>query len=130
MELNGAPKNISSSLVISYFCLMSRESMVSPTLTPNISHDNNDDVNSEDEDGNDAPLLEKGEMVHHALYKNKNACANFLEIMTTFVESKLTIEVLEAQIDESFSRERNYADKIVDLEEALEEEQTTKESIE
>src|SRR5664279_4695966 len=69
-------------------------------------------------------------MIHHALYKNTNACANFLEIMSAFVERKLTIEVLEAQIYESNSRECNYADEIADLKEALVEEQTTKESLE
>ena len=62
MELNEAPKNMSSSSAISHFCLMARESKVSPTLTPNISHDDNDDDNSEDEDDNDSSLLENGEM--------------------------------------------------------------------
>src|SRR5664279_88125 len=130
MQWNEAPKNISSSSVISHFCLMARESKVSPTLIPNISHDDNDDDNSEDEDDNDASLFDKGEMVHRALVKNKNACANFLEIFSSFVERKHNIDDLEARLDEFFSREHNYADEIADIKEALEEEQTTKESLE
>ena len=123
--LNGSSNINSSSSLGSHFCLMARESKVT-SLTS--IHDE-DDIDDIDEDDNDASLLEKGEMVHHALVKNKIACANFLEIMKCFVERKLTIESLEARLDETLSRERGYADKIADLEEALEEE-VTKESLE
>ena len=50
--------------------------------------------------------------------------------MSTLVERRLTIENLEAREDESLSHELDYANKIADLEEALEEEQTTKEYLE
>ena len=50
--------------------------------------------------------------------------------MSTLVERGSTIENLEAREDESVSRERDYANKIADLEEDLEEEQTNKESLE
>ena len=138
MVLIGALRDPTPSSIASHFCLMDKASKVSPTLKPNISHDDDvdsdddDDIENEDidEEDDDASLNEKGEMVHLALHKNKNACAIFLEIMSTFVKRKLTIEDLEARLTESLSRERDYADEIVDLSQALEEEQTTKESLE
>ena len=37
-------------------------------------------------------LTKKGEMVFHALRKNKDACSNFFEIMTCAIESKKLIK--------------------------------------
>jgi hypothetical protein len=108
---------------------MAKASKVSPILNSNISNDD-DDNNDDDDEDDDASLLEKGQMIHHVLYNDKNACANFLKIISTFVKRKLTIEDLEACIDECYSREREYAEKISDLEDALEEQQATKESLE
>src|SRR5664279_5901740 len=132
VNLSGASINISSPSTISHFCLMAQASKVSPTLNPNVSNEDdvNDNDDDDDDDDNDASLMEKGKMIHHVLYENKNACANFLEIISAFVERKLTIEGLEAQINECYSRERDYAEEIAKLEEALVEEQTTKESLE
>ena len=115
--------NLSSSLIncstsSTIFCLTAKSSSSD-------DHDNDDEENDDD-----AYFSKKGLMVLNALSKNKNACENLHEITSTIVERGLTIENLEAREDESLSRERNYANKIADLEEALEEEQTTKESLE
>ena len=93
----------------------------------NDDHDNNndDEENDDVENNDDAYFREQGLMVLNALSKNKNAYENIHEIMSTLVKRGLTIEDLEAREDESLSRERDYANKIADLEEALEEEQTT-----
>ena len=66
----------------------------------------------------------------NALSKNENACENLHEIMSTLVERGLTMENLEARENKILSRERNYANTIADLEEALEEEQTIKKYLE
>ena len=50
--------------------------------------------------------------------------------MSTLVERGITIENLEAREDESLSRERGYANTIADLEQALEEFQATRKSLE
>ena len=68
---------------------MAKDSKVSPTLNPNISHDDNDEEND-----NDASFHKKGLMVLHALSKNENARANIFEIMNTLNERGLTIKAL------------------------------------
>ena len=133
MDLNGASSNSSSSSSITHFCLMAKASEVSPTLDPNISHDDSDD----DFDGSISSLKEKGQIVFHALRKNKSVCSNFIEILTIIIESQKLIDAHEDSlkkhedtIDKMQSREYKYADEIADLKEALEEEETTKESLE
>ena len=129
--LNGASRNSSSSPSLdSYICLMARASKVTRSLEPNISCDDEDDDSEEDNDDDIASLNEKGKMIFHALRKNKNACSNFVEILTIAIESKKLIKEHEDTIFEMEGHAREYADEIADLKEALEEEQTTKESLE
>ncbi|KAE8778593.1 hypothetical protein D1007_48494 [Hordeum vulgare] len=120
---------------------MAKASKVSPTLNPNISHDDDVDDN-EDEDKNEesddiASLKIKGEMIFKSLYKNKLSCSNFMEIMSIATEGKKYIEELEAHLEEheaTFERmedhERDYANEITELSQALENKQSTKESLE
>ena len=90
--LIGASSNSSSSPSIdSHVCLMARASKVTPSLETNIYCDNEDDDSDEDNDDDIASLNKKGEMVFHALRKNKNACSNFTEILTITMESKKQI---------------------------------------
>ena len=67
---------------------------VSPTLDPNISHDDSDD----DFDDSISSLNKKGQIVFHALSKNKNACSNFIEFLTIAIESKKLIDGHEEQL--------------------------------
>ena len=75
---------------------MAKASKVSPTLNPNMSLD--DDVNANDDEDNDeendnvASLKIKGEMIFKALYKNKIARSNFMEIMSIAIEGKKYID--------------------------------------
>ena len=115
--------NTSRTINVSHACVDSP--CISSKSSSSDDHNNNDD---DEED--DAYFNKKGLMVLNALSKNENACENLHEIMSTLIERGLTIENLEARENESLRRERNYADKIANLEEALEEEQTTKKSLE
>ena len=67
-------------------------------MEPNTSCDDEDEDNEEDDD-DDVSLQEKGEMVFHALRKNKIACSNFFEILTIAIESKKLIEEMEAHVE-------------------------------
>ena len=76
-------------------------------------------------------------MIFKALHKNKIARSNFMEIMSIAIDGKKYIEELEshleeheATIDKMEGHGRDYANEIVDLSQALELEQTTKESLE
>ncbi|KAE8773087.1 hypothetical protein D1007_54795 [Hordeum vulgare] len=120
---------------------MDKASKVSPTLNPHISHDDDvDDNKDEDNDeksGNIASLEIKGEMIFKALHKNKLARSNFMEIMSIAIEGKKYIEELEAHlkkneatIEKMKGHERDYANEIAELSQALENEQTTNESLE
>ncbi|KAE8775303.1 hypothetical protein D1007_52245 [Hordeum vulgare] len=115
---------------------MAKASKVSPTLNPNISHDDdvddNGDEDNDEESDNIASLKIKGEMIFKSLHKNKLACSNFLEIMSIATEGKKYIEELEAHIEEheatietTEGHERDYANEIVELSQALQNEQTT-----
>src|SRR4051812_40465133 len=135
VALNGASRDPTSSSRVTHFCLMAKELKVSPTLTP-ISSDG-DDLDNVEDHVNIASLKIKGEMIFQALHKNKIACSNFMEIMSTAIEGKKYIEELEAHIEENEatiekmeSHEHDYANEIADLSQALECEQTTKESLE
>ena len=140
VALNDASRDPTSSSIVTHFCLMAKASKVSPTLNPNISHDDdvddNGDENNDEESDNIASLKIKGEMIFKSLYKNKLACSNFLEIMSIATEGKKYIEELEAHLEEHEAtietmegHERDYANEIAQLSQALENEQTTKESL-
>ncbi|KAE8774685.1 hypothetical protein D1007_52925 [Hordeum vulgare] len=120
---------------------MAKASKVSPTLNPNISHDDdvddNWDENNDEESDNIASLKIKGEMIFKSLYKNKLACSNLLEIMSIATKGKKYIEELQAHLEEHEAtietmegHEREYANEIAELSQALKNEQTTKESLE
>ena len=126
MDLNGASSVSSSSLSITHLCLMAKDSKVSPTLNPNISHDDDD----KEENDNDDSIHEMGKIVLHALSTNKIARDTFLQIMSTFVHRKLTIELLESQIDEKYKIDREDAMEKASLENALVEEQELRVSLE
>ncbi|KAE8804941.1 hypothetical protein D1007_18958 [Hordeum vulgare] len=83
---------------------MAYPSKVSPTLNPNISHDNivddNEDEDNDEESDNIASLKIKDEMIFKYLYKNKLAYSNFMEIMSIDIEGKKCIEELEAHLEE------------------------------
>ncbi|KAE8813978.1 hypothetical protein D1007_08900 [Hordeum vulgare] len=83
---------------------MAKASKVSPTLNPNISHDDdvddNEDEDKDEESDDIASLKIKGEMIFKSLYKNKLACSNFMEIMSIATEGKKYIEELEAHLEE------------------------------
>ncbi|KAK1608486.1 hypothetical protein QYE76_032159 [Lolium multiflorum] len=99
---------------------MARASKVSPSLEPYISSD--DEV--DDMEGlNVASLNMMGELVFHALHKKKFACSNFMKILAFAIESTKIIEKKE-------EHEREYANEIATLSEALKEQQTTNESLE
>src|SRR3954465_5245169 len=135
MVLDGASRDPTSSSRVTHFCLMAKELKASPTLTP-ISSDG-DDVDNVEEDDNIALLKIKGEMNFKSLLKNKIARSNFMEIMSIAIEGKKYIEELESHLEENEvtmdkmeSHERDYANEIAELSQALEFEQTTKESLE
>ncbi|KAE8786615.1 hypothetical protein D1007_39524 [Hordeum vulgare] len=120
---------------------MAKASKVSPTLNSNISHDDdvddNGDEDNDKESDNIASLKIKGEMIFKSLYKNKLACSNFLEIMSIATEGKKYIDELEAHLEEHEAtietmqgHERDYDNEIAELSQALDNEQTTKESLE
>jgi hypothetical protein len=69
-------------------------------------------------------------MFFHAIRKNKIACSYFYKILAIPTESNKIIEEHENTIFKMQGHARDYADKIAELKEALEEEQTTKESLE
>ncbi|KAE8808329.1 hypothetical protein D1007_15230 [Hordeum vulgare] len=129
------------SSIVSHFCLMAKASKVSPTFNPNIAHDddvddNEDEYNHEESD-NIASLKIKGDFIFISLYKNKLGCSNFMEIMSITIEGKKYIEELEAPLEDHGATIEtmqghgcDYADEVVELSQALENEQTTKESLE
>ena len=139
--LDGASRDPKSSSIA--FCLMAKASKVSPTLNPNISCDDiddgksDDDVDYDEENDDVASLKIKGEIIFKALLKNKIDRSNFMEIMSIATEGKKYIDELESRleehevtIDKMEGHERDYANEIADLSQALELEQTTKESLE
>ena len=85
--------NLSSSIInfsssSTNFCLMAKSS----------SNDDNDNNNEEEED-NDEVLHDKGIMVLKTISKNKNACDNLYEIMSTLVERGDAIKALETSLE-------------------------------
>ena len=81
----------------------------------------NDDNEEYDYENDIASLNKKGELVFHALRKNKIACSNFVEILASAIESKKLLEEQEETIDMLQKNEREAADEIGALSQALEE---------
>jgi hypothetical protein len=69
-------------------------------------------------------------MLFHAIRKNKIACSYFYKILAIATESNKIIEEHENTIFIMQGHALDYADEMADLKEALEEEQTIKESLE
>ena len=86
-DLNLSSSKINYSSSSTYHCLMAKSSS---------SNDNNNDNNDEEDDegNNDALLHDKGLMILKALSKNKNACNNLYEIMSTLIKA------LESSLEE------------------------------
>jgi hypothetical protein len=68
-------------------------------------------------------------MFFYAICKNKIACSYFYKILAIATEHNKIIEEHENTIFKIQVHARDYVDEIVDLKKALEEEQTTKESL-
>ena len=68
----------------------------------NNDNDNDNDNNDEEDDVENVNALfhDKALKILKALSKNKNACDNLHEIMSTLVEHGETIEALEASLEE------------------------------
>ncbi|KAE8790839.1 hypothetical protein D1007_34834 [Hordeum vulgare] len=137
VALNDASRDPTSSSIVSHFYFMAKASKVSPTLNPNVSLYDDDDDDNDEESANIASFKFKGEMIFKSLYKDKLACSNFMEIMSIATEGKKCIEELEAHLGEHEAtietmegHECDYANEIVDLSQVLENDQTTKESLE
>ncbi|KAE8796235.1 hypothetical protein D1007_28746 [Hordeum vulgare] len=141
VALNDASRDPTSSSIVSHFFFMAKASKVPLTLNPNISlyddEDDNEDDDNDEESDNIASLKFKGEMIFKYLYKNKLACSNLMEIMSIAIEGKKYIEELKGHLEEhegtietTEGHERDYADEIAELSQALENKQTTKESLE
>ncbi|KAE8779517.1 deoxyribonuclease tatdn1 [Hordeum vulgare] len=84
------------------------------------------DANNDEESDIIASFKIKGEMIFKSLYKNKLACSNFLEIMSIAIEGKKYTEELEAHLEEHEAtvetmegHERDYANEIAELSQAL-----------
>ena len=93
---------------------MAMASKVSPPLEPSLSSDDEDD----DMEGlNVASLNKLGGLVFHVLHDKKFACSNFMKILAFAIESTKLIDKMEGH-------EREYANEIATLSEALEEQQT------
>ena len=71
-----------------------------------------------------------GEIVYHAIKRDKIACSNFVKILTIAIESQKRFEHYENTIDKMHALEYEYVHDITNLKEELEEEQTTKEALE
>ncbi|KAE8803842.1 hypothetical protein D1007_20200 [Hordeum vulgare] len=141
VALNDTSRDPTSSSIVTHYCLMAKASKVSPTLNPNISHhddvDDNEDEDKYEESDDIASLKIKGEMIFKSLYKDKLAYFNFMEIMSIATKGKKYIEELEAHHEEHAAtiermegHVRDYANEIAELSQALENDQTTKESLE
>ena len=119
MELNGASSNSSSSLSTTHFCLMAKESEVSPTSNPDISCDDVDE-NSHGALMDGESITKKGKMVFGALPKGSKAIPPLSEIIVCAIKSREIIEDLETQFLEKCQIEREDADEKASLMNALE----------
>jgi hypothetical protein len=123
-----ASSDSSSSSFGSHMCLMAMSSKVTPTLEPNISSDDKNEDNEEDNDEG-VSLSDKGEIGFHAIRKNKIASQTFMRLAIA-IESNKIIEKHKDIIFKMQDHACDYTDEIMDLKVALEEKQTTKESLE
>ena len=100
MVLNCASSDSSSSVSITHFCLMARDSEVSPPLEPSTPCD----VVDEDSYGelmDVESITKKGEMVFGALPKGSNAIPPLCEIIVYAIKSREIIEGLDTQFQEN-----------------------------
>ena len=97
VDLNGS--SISSpSLLATHFCLMAKDSKVSPPLEPSTPCD----VVDEDSYGQHMDvesITMKGEMVFGALPKGSKAISSLCEIIAYAIKSRETIESLSTQFE-------------------------------
>ena len=103
--LDGASsESAHSSSHVPHLCLVARGSKVVSTLEPNTSCDNEDEdddcLNMIKEDDDVFALHDMGEIVYHAIKKDKIACSNFVDILSFAMENHATIEQLQAQVEE------------------------------
>ncbi|KAE8820508.1 hypothetical protein D1007_01656 [Hordeum vulgare] len=100
---------------------MAKASKVSPTLNPNVSHDDDlddkEDEDNDEESDNIASVKIKGGMIFKAL-QNKITRSNFMEIRSIAIQGKKYIEELgahleehEANIETMEGHGRDYAEK-------------------
>ena len=120
MDLNGASSNSSSSLSTTHFCLMAKDSEVSPTSNPNCD---DEDEDSHEEGFDFESLTKMGEMVLGALPKGSKAIPPLCEIIDYVSMSREFIEDLESQFDEKCQIERDDSITIASLKASLEEEE-------
>ncbi|KAE8773250.1 hypothetical protein D1007_54665 [Hordeum vulgare] len=131
VALNDASRDPTTSSIVSHFCLMAKASKVSPTLNPNISHDDDVDDNmgvDNDEDSDNITSFKiKVEMIFKDLHKNKISRSNFMEIMSISIDGKKYIEELEAHLEEHEAtveemegHEHDYTNELAKLSQALE----------
>ncbi|KAE8782270.1 hypothetical protein D1007_44360 [Hordeum vulgare] len=141
VAMNDASRDPTSSSIVSHFCFMAKASNISPTLNPKVSHDDdvydNEDEDNDEESDHIASLKMKGEMIFKALHKNNLARSKFMKIMSIAIEGKKYIDELEAHLEEYEAtiekmegHECDFANEIAQLSQVLENEQTTKESLE
>ena len=126
VNLSSSKINFSSSST--HHCLMAKSS----SSNDNNNDDNDDDNNDEEDDVEkvNAMLQYKGLIILKALPSNNSAQANLFEIMSTLIERGETIEALKASLEEKGKIERDDAMEKASLEDALEEEQETRASLE
>ena len=129
MDLNGDSSNSSSSLSTTHFCLMARDSKVSPPLEPSTPCDVVDE-DSYEEHMDVESITKKGKIVFGALPKGSNAKPTLSEIIVYAIKSREIIEVLETQFDEKCEIERDDADTIASLKASLAEEEEYRVSLE
>ncbi|KAE8784000.1 hypothetical protein D1007_42476 [Hordeum vulgare] len=114
VALNDASRDPTSSSIVTNSCLMAKASKVSPTLNPNVSHD--DDVDDNEDENND----EERDIIASLKIKGKKYIE---ELEAHLEEHEATIQTMEGH-------ERDYNNEIAGLSQALQNEQTTKESLE
>jgi hypothetical protein len=125
--LNGASSNSSLSNQVTHLCLMARVSKVSPTLEPNTSCVDVDEDNDDQDDENiyeeEDIIRREGEIIYKALPNDMKVCSLLVKIVSSAIESQKIIE-------EKIRLKREYANDIGSLENALEEDQELRISLE
>jgi hypothetical protein len=127
MDLNGASSNSSSSSPINHVCLMAKDSKVTTTSNPEICDDVVEDPHEEDFDIE--TLTKKGEIVLGALPKGSEAISSLCEIVAHGIKCIEIIEDLDTQFEQKCKIEREDAIEKASLENALDEEQELRVSL-